>query len=95
MCRRTRLPLDGRVSLARRTRLSPADGRVRLNPLNNSIRRTRLSSLDGRVRPDTGVEQGLELPVADAARLVERMLRPFRQRTTDYREPAPDRRVAR
>ncbi|AZS38394.1 FO synthase [Microbacterium lemovicicum] len=50
--------------------------------------------LDGRVRPDAGVEQGLELPLADAARLVGRLFRPFRQRTTDYREPPADRRVA-
>lgn len=42
--------------------------------------------LDGRVRPDTGIEQGLEFPRADAERLVARLLRPFRQRTTDYRE---------
>lgn len=43
--------------------------------------------LDGRVRPDTGIEQGLELPVADAARIAARLFRPFRVRTTDYREP--------
>lgn len=42
--------------------------------------------LDGRVRPDTGIEQGLEFPRADAERLAARLLRPFRQRTTDYRE---------
>ncbi|WP_438354447.1 7,8-didemethyl-8-hydroxy-5-deazariboflavin synthase CofG [Microbacterium sp. CJ88] len=50
--------------------------------------------LDGRVRPDAGAEQGLELPIQDAAQLVGRLFRPFRQRTTDYREPAADRRVA-
>ncbi|GAA3014926.1 7,8-didemethyl-8-hydroxy-5-deazariboflavin synthase CofG [Microbacterium aurantiacum] len=44
--------------------------------------------LDGRVRPDTGIEQGLEFPRADAERLAARLLRPFRQRTTDYREAA-------
>ena len=31
-------------------------------------------------------EHGLELPVADAARIAARLFRPFRQRTTDYRE---------
>ncbi|MCK6065951.1 MULTISPECIES: 7,8-didemethyl-8-hydroxy-5-deazariboflavin synthase CofG [Microbacterium] len=41
--------------------------------------------LDGRVLPDTGIEQGLELPVADAERIAARLFRPFRQRTTDYR----------
>ncbi|KAA9108553.1 7,8-didemethyl-8-hydroxy-5-deazariboflavin synthase subunit CofG [Microbacterium rhizomatis] len=45
--------------------------------------------LDGRVRPDAGVEQGLELPVKDAATIAARMFRPFRVRTTDYKEPAP------
>lgn len=50
--------------------------------------------LDGRVKPEAGIEHGLELPVTDAAALVGRLFRPFRQRTTDYREPAPDRRAA-
>ncbi|MBU4464855.1 MAG: 7,8-didemethyl-8-hydroxy-5-deazariboflavin synthase CofG [Actinobacteria bacterium] len=50
--------------------------------------------LDGRVRPDAGIEQGRELPVRDAAALAGRMFRPFRQRTTDYREPPADRKVA-
>ncbi len=40
---------------------------------------------DGRVLPDTGIEQGLELPVAAAERLARSLMRPFRQRTTDYR----------
>lgn len=44
--------------------------------------------LDGRVRPDTGVEQGLEFPLVEASAAVRRLLRPFRQRSTDYREPA-------
>lgn len=43
--------------------------------------------LDGRVLPEAGIEHGLELPVADAARLAAGMFRPFRVRTTDYREP--------
>ena len=43
--------------------------------------------LDGRVRPEAGIEHGLELPLADAARLARTLFRPFRQRTTDYREP--------
>jgi FO synthase len=51
--------------------------------------------LDGRVRPDAGVEQGLELPIPEAARLAASLLRPFRQRTTDYREPDADRKAAR
>ncbi|GAA3639059.1 bifunctional FO biosynthesis protein CofGH [Microbacterium awajiense] len=41
--------------------------------------------LDGRVKPEAGIERGLELPVADAARLVAPLFRPFRLRTTDYR----------
>ncbi|KTR89706.1 FO synthase [Microbacterium testaceum] len=40
---------------------------------------------DGRVLPDTGIEQGLELPVAAAERIARSLMRPFRQRTTDYR----------
>lgn len=40
--------------------------------------------LDGRVKPDAGIEHGLELPLADAARLAAHLRRPFRQRTTDY-----------
>ncbi|MFG6492904.1 7,8-didemethyl-8-hydroxy-5-deazariboflavin synthase CofG [Microbacterium sp. P03] len=46
--------------------------------------------LDGRVRPDAGVEHGQELPASDAARLAAGLFRPFRLRTTDYREPTPD-----
>ncbi|WP_404434257.1 7,8-didemethyl-8-hydroxy-5-deazariboflavin synthase CofG [Microbacterium lacus] len=42
--------------------------------------------LDGRVLPEAGIEHGLELSVADAARIVARLFRPFRQRTTDHRE---------
>ncbi|HEX5858634.1 MAG TPA: 7,8-didemethyl-8-hydroxy-5-deazariboflavin synthase CofG [Microbacterium sp.] len=42
--------------------------------------------LDGRVLPRVGAEYGLELPAADAARIAQRMFRPFRRRTTDYRE---------
>ncbi|WP_306770324.1 7,8-didemethyl-8-hydroxy-5-deazariboflavin synthase CofG [Microbacterium sp. 18062] len=49
--------------------------------------------LDGRVRPAAGVEQGLELPLPDAARLARTLFRPLRQRTTDYGEPATDRRA--
>ncbi len=44
--------------------------------------------LDGRVLPEAGAEHGLELPVADAARIAARLFRPFRRRTTDYREPS-------
>lgn len=47
------------------------------------------SLLDGRVMPRVGAEVGLELPAADAARMAQRMFRPFRQRSTDYLEPAP------
>ncbi|MCP2635763.1 7,8-didemethyl-8-hydroxy-5-deazariboflavin synthase CofG [Microbacterium sp. HD4P20] len=50
--------------------------------------------LDGRVKPRAGIEHGLELPVTDAAALVARLFRPFRQRTTDYREPPPGRKAA-
>ncbi|NYE18177.1 7,8-didemethyl-8-hydroxy-5-deazariboflavin synthase CofG [Microbacterium immunditiarum] len=41
--------------------------------------------LDGRVKPEAGIEFGLELPVADAAAIAARLFRPFRRRTTDYR----------
>jgi len=44
--------------------------------------------LDGRVLPEAGIEHGLELPLTDAARIAARLFRPFRQRTTDYSEPA-------
>jgi 7,8-didemethyl-8-hydroxy-5-deazariboflavin synthase CofG subunit len=50
--------------------------------------------LDGRVRPDAGIEHGAELPIAEAARLTRGLFRPLRQRTTDYREPAADRKAA-
>jgi len=43
---------------------------------------------DGRVLPDTGIEQGLELPVAAAERMARSLMRPFRRRTTDYRVAA-------
>lgn len=48
--------------------------------------------LDGRVRPDAGVEEGLELPLADAARLAASLSRRLRQRTTDYGTPPAARR---
>ncbi|MBB2975760.1 FO synthase [Microbacterium endophyticum] len=51
------------------------------------------SLLDGRVRPGAGIEHGQELPVADAARIAQHLFRPFRQRTTDYREPAAGRKI--
>ena len=41
--------------------------------------------LDGRVKPEAGIEFGLELPSAVAAAIAARLFRPFRQRTTDYR----------
>jgi FO synthase len=41
--------------------------------------------LDGRVKPAAGIEHGQELPVKDAARIAAHLRRPFRQRTTDYR----------
>ncbi|MCM3695539.1 7,8-didemethyl-8-hydroxy-5-deazariboflavin synthase CofG [Microbacterium oleivorans] len=44
--------------------------------------------LDGRVRPDAGVEQGLELPFADASRLAGSLRRRLRERTTVYGTPA-------
>lgn len=40
--------------------------------------------LDGRVRPEAGVEAGREFPLEEAARLAARLLRPLRQRSTDY-----------
>lgn len=44
--------------------------------------------LDGRVLPDTGIEHGRELPVAEAARIAQHLFRPFRVRTTDYATPS-------
>ena len=44
--------------------------------------------LDGRIRPDTGVEQGLELPFGDASRLAGSLRRRLRERTTTYGTPA-------
>ena len=49
--------------------------------------------LDGRVKPEAGIEHGQDLPVPDAAALVGRLFRPFRQRTTDYREPPANRKT--
>ena len=45
--------------------------------------------LDGRVKPEAGIEYGIELPVAVASAIAARLFRPFRLRTTDYREPPP------
>ncbi|MGZ0712446.1 7,8-didemethyl-8-hydroxy-5-deazariboflavin synthase CofG (plasmid) [Coraliomargarita sp. W4R53] len=42
--------------------------------------------LDGRVKPETGVEFGRELPLKAANTIATRLFRPFRQRTTNYRE---------
>ena len=50
--------------------------------------------LDGTVKPQAGVEHGRELPLDGAAKLTGRLFRPLRQRTTDYREPAADRKAA-
>ncbi|WP_394278518.1 7,8-didemethyl-8-hydroxy-5-deazariboflavin synthase CofG [Microbacterium sp.] len=47
--------------------------------------------LDGRVRPDTGIEQGLELPLHAAERLVSGLFRRLRVRTTDYGTPTATR----
>ncbi|MGA7148538.1 MAG: radical SAM protein, partial [Microbacterium sp.] len=43
--------------------------------------------LDGRVKPEAGIEHGQELPVRDAEAIAARLFRPFRLRSTDYREP--------
>ncbi len=45
--------------------------------------------LDGRVLPRTGVEHGRELPLSDADRIARHLMRPLRQRTTDYRDARP------
>ena len=45
--------------------------------------------LDGRVLPRTGVEHGRELPLSEAERIARHLLRPLRQRTTDYRDARP------
>ena len=42
--------------------------------------------LDGRALPRAGVEYGRELPVAQAQRIAQRLMRPLRRRTTDYRD---------
>ena len=45
--------------------------------------------LDGRVKPRVGVEHGLELPSRMPRRIAARLFRPFRLRTTDYRDAGP------
>lgn len=45
--------------------------------------------LDGRVLPRAGVEHGSELPPSEAERIARHLLRPLRQRTTDYRDARP------
>nr|WP_184752585.1 7,8-didemethyl-8-hydroxy-5-deazariboflavin synthase CofG [Microbacterium thalassium] len=42
--------------------------------------------LDGRVKPEAGIEHGQELPVEAARAIAARLFRPFRLRTTDYRD---------
>ncbi len=49
--------------------------------------------MDGRVLPAVGVELGLELPIAEAEQIARRLLRPFRQRATDYSDPPEERRT--
>jgi 2-iminoacetate synthase ThiH len=74
------------------TRVGTADAAVLLRSGGDDLGGT---LLDGRVLPEAGIEHGLELPLADAARLVGRLFRPFRQRTTEYREPSARPRSAR
>ncbi|QPE06134.1 7,8-didemethyl-8-hydroxy-5-deazariboflavin synthase CofG [Microbacterium schleiferi] len=45
--------------------------------------------LDGRILPRAGVEHGRELPLPEAERIARHLLRPLRQRTTDYRDARP------
>ncbi len=45
--------------------------------------------LDGRILPRAGVEHGRELPLSEAERIARHLLRPLRQRTTDYRDARP------
>jgi 7,8-didemethyl-8-hydroxy-5-deazariboflavin synthase CofG subunit len=73
------------------TRVGRADAAVLLRSGGDDLGGT---LLDGHVQPAAGIERGLELPVADAARLAAHLFRPFRQRTTDYREPDADRKIA-
>lgn len=40
--------------------------------------------LDGRILPETGVEHGIQMGLADGAAIAKRLRRPFRQRTTLY-----------
>lgn len=43
--------------------------------------------LDGRILPEAGIEHGLQFPLAEASARVAKIFRPFRERSTDYREP--------
>jgi FO synthase len=74
------------------TRLGAEAARVLLQSGGDDLGGT---LLDGRVRPRAGVEHGLELRVPEAAALAAHLFRPFRQRTTDYREPGRDRKPVR
>lgn len=67
------------------TRVGRADAAILLQSGGDDLGGT---LLDGRVLPETGIEQGLQLPLTDASRIAAGLFRPFRQRTTDYREPA-------
>ena len=49
--------------------------------------------LDGRVLPEAGVEQGLELPLAEGEAIARRLLRGFRERTTTYGAVGPSHRA--
>lgn len=50
--------------------------------------------LDGRVLPAAGIEAGQELPLNEARRIVQRLFRPLRLRTTTYAEPSAERKAA-
>ncbi|SDG62031.1 7,8-didemethyl-8-hydroxy-5-deazariboflavin synthase CofG [Microbacterium pygmaeum] len=66
------------------TRVGRSDAAVLLQSGGDDLGGT---LLDGRVLPEAGIEYGQELPAEDAARIAARLFRPFRLRTTDYREP--------
>jgi FO synthase len=89
----TRLALHGSIPHVQVawTRLDRADVQAALQSGADDLGGT---LLDGRVRPDAGIEQGRELPLAEAAALTRHLSRPLRQRTTLYGEPPAERKGA-
>jgi len=63
------------------TRVGAADAALLLRAGGDDLGGT---LLDGRVRPEAGIEQGQELPLAEGEAIARRLMRGFRERTTTY-----------